>query len=137
MTDEIKTENQEKKQEKTEPEQHPRGERGNVGEATAALTIKQMWREKHFKRTDANDRYNPRKKVWVALPKAPSLKAFARQLAANGDVVAKTWFDHKGGSLNKDRSDATKARISLEKQATKAAKRKKSAGGGGKAKPAA
>lgn len=135
MTDEIKNEKTEK-QEKKEPEQHPRGERGHVGKATAGLTIKQMWRAKHFKRVDANDRFNPRKKMWVAMHKAPSLKAFARLLASNGDVVAKDWFEHKSGSLNAERSDANKGRIALEKQATKAAKRKKSGGGGGKAKAA-
>ena len=112
-----------------------RGPRGEVGKATTALTLKQRWHASHFKRVDVGDKSNPRKRIWVPMPKAPSLKQFAKQLLASGDPDAKEWFAHKKGSLNQKRSDANVARIALESQATKNAKRKSGAckGKGGKA----
>ncbi len=125
--------NEEKKNEKIEkqePEEHPRGSRGELGVATAGLTIKQLWHEKHFRRVDANDRNNPRKKLWTPMRGAPSLKEFARSLLKDEShsQVAKDWLDHKHGSLNQERSEKNKARVALEKTATKQAKRKKSQG---------
>src|SRR5262249_48606826 len=106
-------------------EESARGDRGEVGQATAGLTIKQKWHEAHFTRKDVGDKHNPRKRVWVKNHGAPSLKRFARDLAKSGDTVARDWFAHKGGSLNQVRTDANKTRISLEKQKTREAKRKK------------
>ena len=106
-------------------EEHPRGDRGELGQATAGLTIKQRWHEAHFTLKDVGDKHNPRKRVWVRNHGAPSLKRYARDLAKSGDTVAKDWFAHKCGSLNQVRTDANKTRISLEKQKTREAKRKK------------
>jgi hypothetical protein len=124
MTDENTTETKTEKPEDTTA----RGERGEVGKATAAQTLKQMWHATHFKHVDANDRHNPRKKVWVPLANALSLKQFARKLVASGDPIAKEWFEHKKGSENQARSDKNAARISLERTASKAARRKKGTG---------
>lgn len=129
MADEKKTE---KKTE--ESKEVSRGDRGELGVATAALTIRQMWHEAHFTRKDIGDKHNPRKRVWVPNPgQKVSLKKFARELLKSGNQVAKDWFAHKRGSLNASRSEKNQSRISLEKQATKAAKRKKSQGKQGKA----
>lgn len=113
-------------------EEHPRGDRGELGQATAGLTIKQMWHAAHFTRKDVGDKHNPRKRVFVRNHGAPSLKRFARELAKSGNQTAKDWFAHKTGSLNEERSEKNRTRISLEKQATKTAKRKKSQGKQGK-----
>jgi hypothetical protein len=93
-----------------------KGERGEIGEATASLSIKKMWR--------AN------------LVGHPSLKRYARQLMAKGDALAKDWFAHKRGSMNAQRTDANKSRASLERQATKASRRKRADGNKTKAKTA-
>lgn len=108
-----------------------RGDRGEVGQATAGLTIKQRWHAEAFKRVDAEDKGNPNKRKFVRIPGTPSLKAFARALAKAGDPVAKDWFAHKLGSLNAKRSD-TNIKAALEaRNATKMAKRKKKGEGGG------
>lgn len=117
-------------------EEHPRGDRGEVGQATAGLTIKQRWHEAHFTLKDVGDKHNPRKRVWVRNHGAPSLKRYARDLAKSGDTLAKDWFAHKSGSLNTERTDANKTRISLEKQKTREAKRKKGQGKSSKAEAA-
>ena len=149
MSDENKKQKKPRKNPKTEQtndqapapeapkqEANPPGERGEVGVATAGLTIKQKWHETHFTRKDVGDKHNPRKRVWVKNHGAPSLKRFARDLAKSGDTVAKDWFAHKGGSLNAERTDANKTRISLEKQKTREAKRKKGQGKSGKSEAA-
>jgi hypothetical protein len=118
-------------------EEHPPGVRGEVGQPTAGLTIRQKWHEAHFTRQDVGDKHNPRKRIWVRHHGAPSLKRFARDLAKSGDTVAKEWFANKSGAHNQERSDANKSRISLEAQATKSAKRKKGGGKGGAAPSAA
>jgi hypothetical protein len=138
MSDENKKQKRHKKNPQTEQttaeaaapeapkqEANPPGERGEVGQATAGLTIKQRWHEAHFTRKDVGDKHNPRKRVWVRNHGAPSLKHYARDMAKSGDTVAKDWFAHKTGSLNTERTDANKTRISLEKQKTREAKRKK------------
>jgi hypothetical protein len=119
----------------TEPKSEvvPPGERGEVGQPTAGLTIKQQWHEAHFTLKDVGDKHNPRKRVWVRNHGAPSLKRYARDLAKSGNQTAKDWFDHKAGSLNEERSEKNRTRISLEKTASKAARRKKSQGKQGKA----
>lgn len=77
--------------------------RGELGVATASLTMKNRWLESGQK---------------------VSLKRFARELAMSGDKVAKEWFGNKHGKRNQKRSDKNMARVSLEKQASKAARRK-------------
>jgi len=104
------------------------GVRGNVGKPTAALTLKQRWHDECFTLEKLGKR-----EVYVAKPKAPSLRTFARQLAKTGDQVAKDWFDHKKGSLNQERSMTTQKRITEEKNATKMARRKSKKQGGKKA----
>lgn len=84
-----------------------RGGKGELGEATPALTIKQKW---------------------VASGKHVSLKQFARQLLADGDKDVKAWFANKRGACNQKRTDANLSRASLERQASRAARRKKSEG---------
>jgi hypothetical protein len=128
MTEETKTEKT--KAEKTaEAEQSARGDRGELGQATAKLTIVQMWHAAHFTRKDANDKGNFRKRVWVANPgQKVSLKKFARELAKSGNAVAKAWFANKLGAQNAQRSEKNRGRISLEAQASKAARRKKAQG---------
>ncbi len=137
MADENKTEKTDKKtkaEKAAEAEQSARGERGEVGIATAALTIRKMWHEAHFDHKDANNKGNFRKRVWVPKPgPRVSLKKFARELLKAGNQVAKDWFAHKRGSMNAQRSEKNTGRISLEKQASKAARRKKSQGKQGKA----
>lgn len=109
-------------------EANPPGNRGELGVATAALTLKQRWHEAHFTLKDVGDKHNPRKRVWVRNHGAPSLKKYARDLAKSGDANAKDWFAHKKGSLNEGRADKNIVRISAEKTASKAARRKKSQG---------
>ncbi len=90
------------------PAEPTRGERGEVGVATAGLTIRQQWK--------------------AAGPGAGSLKRFAREQLKAGNAVAKEWFANKKGAKNEKRTDKNQARINLEKQASKAARRKKSQG---------
>ena len=119
---------------KAEDEQSARGERGEVGVATAKLKIVQLWHDAHFTRKDIGDKHNPRKRIYVPNPGgAPSLKRFARELLKAGDPVAKEWFANKRGAKNAKRTEKNASRITLEKQASKAARRKKSQGKQGKA----
>ena len=137
MADDKKTEKKSEKKSE-ESKEVARGDRGELGVATAGLTIRQMLHAAHFSRKDVGDKHNPRKRVWVPNPgQKVSLKKFARELLKSGNQVAKDWFAHKRGSLNAQRSEKNQSRVSLEKQATKAAKRKKSQGKGGKATDAA
>jgi hypothetical protein len=117
-------------------EERPRGDRGELGQATAGQTIKQMYHAAHFTRKDVGDKHNPRKRVFVKNHGAPSLKKYARELAKSGNQVAKDWFAHKAGSLNAERTDANKTRISIEKQKSREARRKKSQGKSNKAEAA-
>ncbi len=148
MADEKKS----KKQKKSNPEQEQtpapaaqvesqetaRGDRGEVGVATAKLKIVQLWHAAHFTRKDIGDKHNPRKRIYVPNPGgAPSLKKFARELLKAGDAVAKEWFANKRGAKNAKRTEKNASRITLEKQASKAARRKASQGKQGKAAPAA
>lgn len=110
-----------------EPKVVPAGDRGEVGTATAGLAIRQKWHEAHFTRKDVGDKHNPRKRIWVHNPgPRVSLKKFARELLKAGDPVAKAWFANKTGAQNQKRTEKNQSRISLEKQASKAARRKKS-----------
>ncbi len=96
MSEETKVE--EKKKEES------RGDRGEVGVATAGLTMRQRWAQSG---------------------KSVSLKQFARAQAKAGDAVAKEWFANKLGAKNQKRSDANIKAKTEAAQATKAAKRKK------------
>lgn len=84
-------------------QERTKGNRGDVGIATAGLTIKQMWRGSKTRLR---------------------LRAFARDLVKQKNQVAIDWFAHKSGSLNQNRSDKNVARVLIERQATKAAHRK-------------
>lgn len=116
----------EEQQEKT-PERQ-RGDRGEMGVATAALTIKQLYHEACFKRVDAEDKHNPGRKVWVKNPDAPSLKQFARELKGESMDVAAQWFAHKKGSMDASRSDINIKAAKEAAFATKTERHKKSAG---------
>lgn len=119
---------------KVELQETPRGERGEVGVATAGLKIRQLWHDAHFTRKDIGDKHNPRKRIYVPNPGgAPSLKKFARELLKAGDAVAKEWFANKRGAKDQKRTEKNQARVNLEKQASKAARRKASQGKQGKA----
>lgn len=80
----------------------------DVGVATTSRLLKKRWHAEFGKGTAVL-----------------SLKQFARKLAASGDKMAKDWFAHKKGSLNQARSDANKTRATLERKATRDAKRNK------------
>lgn len=124
-----KTENKQEEKKESTP-----GDRGEVGQATPKLAIVQLWHEAHFTRKDVGDKHNPRKRVWVPNPGPKvSLKRFARDLLKSGNAVAKAWFANKLGAQNAKRTEKNQSRISLEKQASKAARRKKSQGKQGKA----
>jgi hypothetical protein len=114
-----------------------RGERGEVGTATAKLTLVQLWHNAHFTRRNAEEKRNPNKHVWVANQGAPSLKQFAREQAKSGNKVAKDWFANKKGAKNEKRSEKNQARVTLERQASKAARRKASQGKAAKSATAA
>lgn len=141
MADDKKTEKTDKKtkaEKAAEAEQSARGERGELGAATAKLTITQLWHAAHFTRKDANDKGNFRKRIYVPNPgPRVSLKKFARELLKAGDPVAKAWFANKRGAQNAKRNEKNVGRISQEKIASKAARRKKSQGKQGKAADAA
>lgn len=117
MSEETKTE--EKKEETR------RGDRGEVGTATAGLTIRQKWHAAAFRRESANDKHNPNRTIYVRLEGTPSLKQFARQLVKEGDSTAKEWFANKLGAKNQKRTDANIKAAKDAAQATKAAKKSK------------
>ena len=56
---------------KEKTEDRPRGDRGELGQATAALTIKQLYHQAWFKRVNAEDKHNPTRMVWVRTPMRP------------------------------------------------------------------
>jgi hypothetical protein len=58
-----------------------------------------------------------------------SFKQFVRALIKDGNEDGKAWFLNKSGKLNAKRSDANKARVQIEKQKTREARRKGSKGG--------
>jgi hypothetical protein len=107
----------------------PAGDRGIVGTATPALTMKQRWHEATHVLMNVGDKHNPRKQAWVRKAGTPSLKQFARQLLKSKDALAIKWFADKRGACNQKRTDANLLRASLERQATRVAKRKRDKGG--------
>ena len=108
-----------------------KGQRGEVGESSTALHIRQMWHDAHFKRvsikTMVKEPFNENKQVFVAHPGAPSLKRFARDLAAKGDAAAKEWLSNKAGAKNQKRTDANIALARTCAGATHLERRKKKA----------
>jgi len=137
MADDKKQKKNEVPDEVVEAQEPARGPNGEVGKPTASLTIKQLWHAEHHVLMDVGDKNNPRKQEWVKRTGAPSLRKYARQLAASGNTVAKDWFEHKAGSLNAQRTEKNTSRIALEAQASMAARRKKSQGKQSKAADAA
>lgn len=87
-------------------EDQKRGFRGEVGTGSAGSRLKGLYNK---------------------TAKAIEFKRFVRDLAKAGNADAKQWFANKKGAMNKKRSDATLARIMLERSATKQARRKKAA----------
>ena len=65
-----------------------------------------------------------------------SLKTFVNDQAKDGNPDAAQWILAKKGAFNAARSDNSVKRISVEKNATKMAKKSKGKAGGGKAKTA-
>lgn len=72
------------------------------------------------------------KRLWSKSESKLSLKQWARKLVKDGDQMAKDWFSHKKGSLEKVaqklRLEKKGGLISLQKTATKAARRKSKGG---------
>lgn len=68
------------------------------------------------------------KKMWKSAKSKKSLREFVRELAASGNDLASQWFENKDGALNEVRKDTNLARAKLERDATKSARRKSSAG---------
>ena len=123
MSDEKKTEKVEE-----QAEEVVKGPRGEVGQPTAALTLKQAWHREHFRQVSVKDAKGEHIRFRLEpLTGAPSLKQFARSL---GSQEAKDWFAHKKGSLNAKRSDANIKAASEAASATKMQKRKKKNEGG-------
>lgn len=81
-----------------------RGDRGELGTATAGLTIRQRWH---------------------AEAGGGSLKQFARKLLKEGDAVAQEWFANKRGAKNQKRSDTNIKAAKETSMASKAARTKK------------
>lgn len=117
--------------------QEVRGERGELGVATASLTIKQRWHEEHFTLVDTSDKQHPHRRTYRANPGAPSLKKFARALAKDGDKVAKEWLGNKLGAKDQPRSEANVKLAALTGSASKLARKSKKGGGGKKSAEAA
>jgi hypothetical protein len=80
-----------------------RNGRGEIGVASTGETIKKLHR------TEGH---------------GLSLKEFAHKLANAGNQIAKDWFAHKRGSLNKNRNDANCKAAIEARTATKASRRK-------------
>lgn len=72
-------------------------------------------------KSSAGDRL---KRRWSNGSSGKSLKAFVRDLAASGDEDAKEWLFNKQGGLELGRSDKSKARIAIESQATRLARKR-------------
>lgn len=90
-------------------------------------------REDHVGQPSAGKEIKSR---WQREGKGKSLRQFARGLIAAGDKTAQDWFDQKKGALNEKRTDKNQARINLEKQASKSARKKTKSGGKSAATPA-
>ena len=107
----------------TDTNEVERGPRGELGQATAGLTMKNRWHAwVHANKLD------PNKRDYL------SLKQYARlQMKSGDDGVAKAWFAHKHGALNQKRNEANFKAAYEARTATRTAKRKsKRAEGGAK-----
>lgn len=110
-----------------------RGERGNVGEASAGDLIKRLWHETHFRKVEPTHGKQVRRRVWARNKGCPSLKQFARTQASAGNKTAIDWVAQKNGALEIGRSDKNIARVASERTASMASRRKKSTGKASKA----
>lgn len=110
MSDEVKTEVEVVEKVVT----NERGERGEIGTGTPGSRLKRLH---------------------AATGRGLSLKTFVRDQAAAGNVDAQTWVDNKKRLNEQARTKESIARIALQKNATKIAKKSKGKGGkgGGKA----
>ena len=82
--------------------QSTKGERGEVGTASASQTIKQLW---HTQQKAKGQRL--------------TLKRFARQLLKDGNTVAEEWLANKAGTKDANRSEANIALSRTIASATK------------------
>jgi hypothetical protein len=97
-------------------------ERGEVGVASPALTIKNLW---HEEKTKLNEN------------RRLSLKNFAKMLISKKTDHAETaqsWLDNKAGKSRQERSATNLTRAAAERQASRAARRKRSDSNKNKAK---
>lgn len=88
---------------KTQEQVQTRGQRGEVGVASASLTLKTRY---------------------ASEGRGISLKQFARKLAKEGDAVAKEWFANKSGAKNQKRTDSNINTAKAAGAATKMERRK-------------
>jgi hypothetical protein len=106
--------------------QQVRGDKGEVGVATAGDKIKQQWYAVAYRRVDPTEgEKGADKRKYVRIPGTPSLRVFARKLEKAGDEVAAEWFAHKKGSLNQTRTDANVKKAIESRTATHTTRRKK------------
>lgn len=98
--------------------------RGVKGEPTASLTLKQKWHEAHFTLEDTSNGKHPHRKTWRKNPKAPSLKAFAKQLDKDGDTLPNDWWSNKQGLKNAKRTPANIEKARASKTASSLARKK-------------
>jgi hypothetical protein len=109
----------EKKTDEKVVQEKTRGDRGIVGVASTSDQIKKLWQ--------------------AAQPIRLSLKRFARQLLTDKEQssIPKEWFANKSGAKNEERSEKNRARVLIEAQASRAARRKAGASKQSKPKEAA
>lgn len=107
------------------PQEPVKGQRGEVGVATPALQIKQLWYATNFT-------MQGQKESRVRKRGSLSLKRFAHSLLTDSNkeqaALAKTWLTSKHGKNNQQRSEKNAGRIALERQATKSSRKKQKQG---------
>lgn len=97
--------------------------RRTVDEPKVSVALKRQWHAECFDRVPAKDKHNPSKMRFVKNDSFVSLKVFAKT-----NEAYKQWSGAKHGSLEKIAQAARLknkgARIALERQASKAARKK-------------
>lgn len=97
--------------------------RRTADEPKVSVALKRQWHAECFDRVPAKDKHNPGKMRYVRNDSFVSLKAFAKT-----NEAYKQWSGHKHGSLEKIAKAARLknkgAKIALERQASKAARKK-------------
>lgn len=125
MSNENKQEQKVEEQQEMAPVKGPRGE---IGKATASLTLRQLWHAAYFRKVSIKDDKGTHIRFdLVPNPGGPSLKTFARSLVKDGNQIAKDWFAHKHGSLDQKRSEKNAMDAKAAASATKQERRKKKA----------